>query len=162
MCVELADDLGRVSRAELWPDSQADDIDVADLADGVLVEQVPDLAEVGGIDAVQLAHEGRAHAARSALLVVAERAHARDHHVVDLVLARGIEDEGLLEAGRQGHAQLSRGDLGLDLAATASDDRLVGSSVRDDVRGQATSCGPGDGPERVCGDDPLTSLESNA
>ncbi len=160
--IELTHDLGRHGRAELRTDPQADDIHVAHLTDGVLVQLVPHIAEVGGVDTVKLVDEGRAHPARCALLVVAERADAGHHDVVDLVLTRRIEHERLLQARRQRDAQLPGSDRRLGLAAPARLDRLIGIAIRDDVGSETATRGTSDGPEWVCGDDPFTSLETNA
>ena len=81
-----------------------------DLADGVRVEDVADIAEMGGVEAVELVDERGAQATPRAVLRITEGAHAGDHDVVDLELARSVEDIGRLKAGRDRHAELSRED----------------------------------------------------
>ena len=82
------------------PDRHAGDVDRADVAELLLGQEVADVAEVDGVQAVELDDERRP-TALLALGVVAVRPHAGQEDVLDLVLAGGVEGEGVLEAARQ-------------------------------------------------------------
>ena len=81
-----------MSRREVGPHPETDDIDVAHLAQRIGVEDVADVAEVGNEEAIQFEDERRAQAAGGAANCVTEGAHTGDHDFVHLVLARRIED----------------------------------------------------------------------
>ena len=87
--------------AKLAADRHAGDVDRADLAELLLGEEVGDVAQVDDVDAVELDDEGDVPSALGAALVVAEGADPVEQDVLDLVLARAVEDERLLQAGRE-------------------------------------------------------------
>ena len=78
---------------ERTAERHAGDIDRADVADLLLRQQVADLAEVDGVDPVDLDHERDALAVLRPARIVAVRPHAGDEDLLDLVLARAVEDE---------------------------------------------------------------------
>ena len=135
----------------------ADDVDRADLADLLLGQGVGDVAEVDDVDAVELDHEGDVPAALRPALVVAEGPHAGDEDVLDLVLARAVEDERLLQARRQvGRAVAGRPSL------RPRQRGVVGVAERDDVAGDPASGRPDDCLVGIGDDDGVPPLEPHA
>ena len=60
-----------------------------------------DVPEVDGVDAVDLDREGDLLAGLGAARIVPVRPDAGDQDLLDLVLARSVEDERVVEARRQ-------------------------------------------------------------
>ena len=111
--IEPCHQLRGARRRQGTADRDAGDLDRADLAQHLLRQHVADVAQVDGVQAIQLEHERGVEPALGALGVVAVRAHARDEHLVDLVLAGRIDGERALEAGgsddtQHGRAQRAR------------------------------------------------------
>ena len=66
-----------------------------------------DVAEMDHVDAVKLHDEGDVLAAFLAPVLIPERAYAGDEDVLDLVLTGAVENEGILQAGRQQSAAVA-------------------------------------------------------
>ena len=106
--VELRDERRRARGAERPADRHAGDFDPADVGELLLGQLMADVAEMDRVDPVELGHERDLAAALRAPRVVAVRPHARQEDVVDLVLARPVEHERGLEAGRDRGAAVAR------------------------------------------------------
>ena len=99
--VELGDERRRAGRAERAAERHAGDVDRADVAELLLGQQVADVAEVDRVQAVELDDERDLLAGLGALGVVAIGPDAGHEDLLDLVLARPVEDERVVQAGRQ-------------------------------------------------------------
>jgi hypothetical protein len=102
----------------------------ADVGELVLGEEVADVAEMNDVDAVQFHGEGHVAAAFFAAVIVAEGSDAGDQDILDFILARTVETEGLFQAAGDNRAAVPRRPTpGLGQR------RIVGMAVGHDVAG---------------------------
>ena len=141
--IELGDELGDPLRRERAADRDAGDVDRADVGELLLGQQMADLAEVDRVHPVELDDERDLLAALRALRVVAVGPDAGQEHVADLVLARPVEDERVLERGRQERRAVARA-----LALGLGQRPVVRMGVRDDLAGDPAAGRPDDRSDR--------------
>ena len=137
----------------------AGDVDRADVAELLLGQEMADVAEVDGVDAVDLDHERHALAALGAADVVAIGPDAGDQHLLDLVLAGAVEDERVVQAGREERRAVAR-QPALRLALASG--RVIGMAEGDDVAGDAAAGRSDDGLIGVGDDDGVLATQPDA
>ena len=155
--VELGDQLGRPGRRQRATERHAGDVHRADVAELLLRQQVADVAEVDGVDAVDLDDERDLLAGLGAAGVVAVGPDAGDQDLLDLVLARAVEHERGVQAGRQERATVAR-----LLALGPRERAIVGVTEGDDVAGDPTAGRPDDRLEWIADDDGVLAAQPDA
>ena len=134
-----------------------DDVDRPDVAELLLGQLVADVAEMDRVQPVDLHDEGDLLAARRALGIVAIGADAGHEDVLDLVLARAVEDERVVQARRQEGVAVAR-----RLALRARQPGVVGMAEGDDVAGDPPA---GRADDRLVGvrhDDRVAAAKADA
>ena len=130
--IELGDQRGRVGRRQRAAERDAGDVDRADVAELLLGQQVADVAEMDRVDAVDLDHERDLLAGLGAARVVAVGPDPGHQDFLDLVLARPVEHERVIEARRQQRLPVARG-LERRLALALRQRSIVGMAEGHDV-----------------------------
>ena len=121
--VELGDELRGPGRRHRAAERNAGDVHRADVPELLLRQEVADVAEVDGVDAIDLDDEGDLLARFGPAGVVAIGPDAGDEDLLDLVLAGAVEHERAVQARRQERAPVARM---LALAPVAAGDRRGG------------------------------------
>ena len=142
--IELGDERRRLGRRQRATERDAGDVDRPDVAELLLGQQVADVAEVDRVDAVDLDDERDLLAGLGAAGVVAIGPDAGDQDLLDLVLARAVEHERVIEAGRQQRLPVAR-----VLALGPRQRAIVGVAEGDDVAGDPAPGRPDDRLERI-------------
>ena len=107
--VELRHERGGLSRRQRSAERDAGDVHGADVAQLLLGEQVTDLAEVDRVNPIELDDERGLLARLGAPRVVTIGPNSRDEDLLDLVLARPVEDERVVETRREKRQAVARG-----------------------------------------------------
>ena len=123
----------------------------------LLGQQVADVAEVDRVHARRARRERDLLAALRAPRVVTVGPHAGEEDFLDLVLARAVEDERVIQAGWQERLAVARA-----LALRPRQRRVVGVAEGDDVAGDAASGRPDDRLIRIRHDDRVLAAKAHA